>query len=52
VLAGLHACVDDYGRDGLLGYTGDMDIYAHSVYLLLNKHQQQLPDELLDVACP
>lgn len=52
VLAGLHACADDHDRDGLLGYAGDMDTYAHSVYMLLNKHQQPLPDELLAVACP
>lgn len=52
VLAGLHACADNHDRDGLLGYAGDMDAYAHSVYALLNKHQQPLPDGLLDVACP
>ena len=52
VLAGLHACADDHDRDGLLGYAGDMDTYAHSVDALLIKHQQPLPDELLDVACP
>lgn len=52
VLAGLHACADDHDPDGLLGYAGDMDTYAHSVYALLTKHQQPLPDELLDVACP
>lgn len=52
VLAGLHACGDDHDRDGLLGYAGDMDTYAHSVFTLLNKHQQPLPDDLLDTAWP
>ena len=31
---------------------GEDPTYAHSVYALLNKHQQPIPDELLDVACP
>jgi hypothetical protein len=52
VLAGLHACADDHDGDGLLGYAGDLDTYAHSVFTLLTKHQQPLPDELLDTACP
>lgn len=50
MLAALHACADD--RDGLLGYVGDMFAFAHSVFTLLTKHQQPLPDELLDTACP
>lgn len=50
VFAGLHACADDH--DGLLGYAGDLDVYAHSVFTLLNKHQQPLPADLLDTACP
>jgi hypothetical protein len=52
VLAGLYACADDHDPDGLLGYAGDMDTYAYSVHALLDKHQQPLPDKLLDVACP
>jgi hypothetical protein len=52
VLAGLHACAGDHDRDGLLGYAGDMDTYAHSVLTILNKHRQPLQDELLDTACP
>jgi hypothetical protein len=51
VLAGLHACDSNRG-DGLLGYAGDLDNYAHPVLTLLNKHQTPLPDELLDAACP
>jgi hypothetical protein len=52
VLAGLLACADNYDRDGLLGYAGDMDTYAHSVFTLLTKHQRPLPEELLDTAWP
>ncbi len=52
VLAGLHACGDGHDRDGLLGYAGDMDTYAHPVFTLLAKHRQPLPDGLLDTACP
>jgi hypothetical protein len=29
-----------------------MDTYAHTVFTLLDKHQQPLRDELLDTACP
>jgi len=52
VLAGLHACDGEHGGDGLLGYAGDMDTYAHTVFTLLNKHRTRLPDDLLDTACP
>jgi hypothetical protein len=52
VLAGLQACDGEHDRDGLLGYAGDMDTYAHSVFALLDKHRLRLPDELLDSACP
>jgi hypothetical protein len=52
VLAGLHACEDGQDRDGLLGYAGEMDTYAHSVFTLPDKHRQPLPDDLLDTACP
>ncbi|MDT4991953.1 MAG: hypothetical protein QOH97_1845 [Actinoplanes sp.] len=52
VLAGLHACGDGHDRDGLLGYAGDMDTYARSVFTLLGKHRQPLPDDLLDTAGP
>jgi len=52
VLAGLHACDGEHGGDGLLGYAGDMDNYAHAVFMLLEKHQAPLPDDLLDAACP
>lgn len=51
VLGGLHACDSNRG-DGLLGYAGDLDNYAHPVLILLNKHRISLPDELLDAACP
>lgn len=37
--------------DGLLGCAGDIDTYAHSVFTLLTKHQQPLPDKLPDTAC-
>ena len=52
VLAGLHASGDGHDRGGLLGYAGDMDTYARSVFTLLTKHQRPLPDDLLDTACP
>jgi hypothetical protein len=52
VLAGLHACDHEHDRDGLLGYAGDLDAYAYSVFKLLDKHRLPLPDELLDTACP
>lgn len=52
VLAGLHACEGEHGSDGLLGYAGDMDNYAHSVFMLLDKYRAPLPDDLLDAACP
>jgi hypothetical protein len=52
VLAGLHACGDRHDRDGLLGYAGDMDTYARSIFTLLDQHRQPLPDDLLDAACP
>ena len=52
VLAGLHACDDEHDRDGLLGYAGDLDTYAHAVFTMLDKHRSPLPDQLLDTACP
>jgi hypothetical protein len=56
VTAGLHASLhaegDGHDRDGLLGYVGDMDTYARSVFTLLGKHRQPLPEDLLDTACP
>lgn len=52
VLAGLHACDGEHGGDGLLGYAGDMDNYAHAVFILLDKHRAPLPDDLLESACP
>lgn len=52
VLAGLRACDGEHGGDGLLGYAGDMDNYAHSVFMLLDKHRAPLPDDLLDAAWP
>lgn len=52
VLAGLQACDGDRDRDGLLGYAGDMDTYAHSVLTLLDKQRLPLPDDLSDAACP
>ena len=52
VLAGLHACADGHGGDGLLGYAGDLDNYAYPVFTLLQRHRAPLPDDLLDTACP
>ena len=52
MLASLHAYADDHDDDGLLGYVGDMDTYAHSVFTLLTEHQQPLPGGVLDTAYP
>lgn len=52
VLAGLHACDGEHGSDGLLGYAGDMDNYAHAVLMLLDRHRAPLPDDLLAATCP
>ena len=52
VLAGLYACDGQHGGDGLLGYAGDMDNYAHAVFTLLDKHRAPLSDDLLAEACP
>lgn len=52
VLAGLQARDDQPHPDGLLGYAGDLDTYAHTVFTPLDKHQQPLPEGLLGTACP